>query len=65
MPAVQLVKLQAPRVGGLSLRVRLEAEIDRLIALLDALDGDCDLEVSKEDEDGGDENLALAGKRPA
>lgn len=33
-----------------TLRQRIEAEIDRLISLLDSADGDCDLEVCCEDE---------------
>lgn len=47
-PAFQLVGGPS---GPLSLRERLEAEVERLIALLDALDGDPDLEPWLADTD--------------
>lgn len=37
-----------------SIRLRIEATIDQLLALLDEIDGDPDLEAASDDEDGGD-----------
>jgi len=38
-----------------SMRLRLEATIENLIALLDEVDGDLDREPDVDDEDGGDD----------
>ena len=39
----------------LTMRLRLEAAIENLIALLDEIDGDAEIEPAVDDEDGGDE----------
>lgn len=37
-----------------AMRMRIEATIEQLVGLLDAIDGDPDLEAANDDEDGGD-----------
>ena len=37
-----------------AVRLRLEATIEALVALLDLVDGDADFEPANDDEDGGD-----------
>lgn len=49
-PALHLVRGPS---GPLPLRARLEAEVERLIALLDAMDGDPDLEPWLADNGAG------------
>jgi hypothetical protein len=44
-------------------RASIEAEIEWLIALLDAVDGDPDLEPHSDDEPGGDEEPSLGWTR--
>lgn len=59
-----LAKSELPGTGAL--RARLEAEIERLIALLDALDGDADLEAETgTDQDSNPLTLNPAWQRPA
>ena len=45
----------------LTMRLRLEAAIENLIALLDEIDGDAEIEPAVDDEDGGDTGLAHSG----
>jgi len=43
-----------------SMRMRIESTIEQLVALLDEIDGDSDLEeVDRDDEDGGDDEPSL------
>lgn len=46
----------------LLLRAQLETAIERALALLDQIDGDCDLEINcDDDEDRSDYEAALCG----
>jgi hypothetical protein len=42
-----------------SMRLRIEATIEQLVALLDEIDGDADFEPHVDDENGGDDEPSL------
>lgn len=46
-----------PKVAAVAERLRIEREVERLIALLDVLDGDPDLEDGDEDDQCDDEGV--------
>ena len=46
-------------------RLRIEDMIERLLAMLDEIDGDPDLEDGADDEDGGDLEPSLGSLSPA